>query len=478
MEGIGRRQFLLSKNKAFDLNWPSVEVGEYTLFTHPEIEQTFVEYEGKAIHLVGEIFDWKTPQWTSKDILNYLVKQPNRESFLEALSQFMGHYVLIYKSPDDFFLLNDTCAQYEAYFSQNFSVIGSQVKLINRVLKSEPHVDADAIAFFESPDFKSKKIFVGDCTHVSNIRHLRPNHLIDLKKHKIERFFPTTERVQRNLEEAASLASKMISGYVAAIASRHQIAVAVTAGYDSRVLFLASLNRNAHYYISQHEGMPVSHYDIKIGQQLTDLLGRGKYHVIKDKEGVVSEGEYGLSIDFPRTMSRPSFDFENCVYLNGNCSEVARNYFGTLPFLNGNDLARMLGYLNTALAKRLCQEWFSGNEGKLKKLKYNVLDIFYWEEKMGNWGAKKRTETNAIGRIIYSPFNSRGLMEVLLSVNRKHRDSHNNKLYKAIIRSLEPKALQLPLNPTRKNKIIGALKKAGVYNGYRFFGIKSGFLRF
>lgn len=478
MKGVGRRQFMLAKSNAFDLNWPTTEVGEYTLCYHSDIEYACVESGDKIIHLVGELFDWENPNWSNEDILNYLVNETSRSAFLETLSRFMGHYMLVFQSDEHFFLLNDACGQYEVYYSSDFSVVGSQVKLMSQVLSCQPHEDPEAISFFDSPSFLSKKIFVGHYTHVANVRHLRPNHLIDFKNEKVERFFPMAECSKRTLVEAASLGVQMINGYVASIAARHKIFVAVTAGYDSRVLFFTSLTHQAHYYISQHVGMPHSHIDIETGRQLSDLMNV-EFRVIKDLPQPPDwlETDFGESIDFPRYVNQLSFDLEKCIYLNGNCGEVVRNYFGSFPFLTGKDLAKMLGYPNTTLATRVCRNWLSENKELLKSMNYNVLDLFYWEEKMGNWGAKKRTETNAIGRVVYSPFNSRALFEVLLGTKRKYRDSHQSIIYDEILKRMHPESLIYPINPSKKNRAIILLKKIGVYNYYRFVGFKLGIIK-
>ena len=48
----------------------------------------------------------------------------------------------------------------------------------------------------------------------------------------------------------------------------------LTAGFDSRLLFLSSLDINCEYYVSQHKWMNDSHPDIIISKQLTSLFGK------------------------------------------------------------------------------------------------------------------------------------------------------------------------------------------------------------
>ncbi len=474
-----RRQFLLTSRPGFKFPWPSVAVKDYTLYHHPEIEYTSVKIGTAEIHLVGEIFDWQNPACSNSEILDFLVSQESTQEMLSVLSRFSGHFLLICGWNDQFFLLNDACAQYGVYYDEACTVFGSQMKIMGEVLELNSNQDPSAVRFFNSTTFQKKNVFVGDSTHIESVFHLRPNHLIDLKDQKQRRFFPVTAIKPMSVKEAAEKTSRMIKGYVEAIAARHQIAVAVTAGYDSRLLYLASLDQQAKYFISQHSNMSDSHVDIKVARRLTEIFDR-QLEVVKD----VPEDEnwpsdvYSASIDLPRKLNQMSREYNGYVCLNGNCSEIARNYFGSVPFPTAVDLARMIGYHNEPFAINACNSWLTSNAKVFENAGFHLLDMFYWEEKMGNWGAKKRAETNAIGRIIYSPTNSRGLMETCLSVPRKYRDAHNNRLFKEMIRNLAEDKELPEINPFPKAKIIALLKKTGFYQIYQFLGLKSGLLKY
>ena len=95
---------------------------------------------------------------------------------------------------------------------------------------------------------------------------------------------------------------------------------------------------------------------------------------------------------------------------------------------------------------------------------------------MGNWAAKFKTETCALGKEVTSPFNSRELLMLLLSTRRKERDSHFNRLYDLIIYELsgkDKKIMKIPINPCRKQTIIRLMKYFRLYNLYRHVGVKT-----
>lgn len=478
-DNLFRRQFLLTNRTGFKLPWPSVQVQEYTLYYHPEIEYSSCKDNSAELHLIGEIFDWQFPEWSNADVLRFLLDQDSVSAMLAELSRFSGHYMLICRWNEIFFVLNDACAQFGVFYDKACSTFGSQITIMNEVLEMQDNQDSLAQKFFRSSEFQKKRIFAGDKTHKEDVFHLRPNHLIDLNNRRQERFFPVHQIEPLSIEVAAEKADRMIKGFVKAVAARHPIAVAVTAGYDSRILFLASIGCNARYFICQHNNMSDSHPDIVVARQLTETFGQ-QLEVVKDvpTNDQWPSWEYNASIDFPRSLNQMSHEFKDCVCLNGNCSEIARNYFGSVPVPTAADLSRLIGYSRIPFVVNSCKSWLQTNGSLFSEKGYHVLDMFYWEEKMGNWGAKKRAETNAVGRVIYSPTNSRGLMETCLSVPRKYRDAHHNRLFQKIIRNLANDKVLPEINPFPKTKLIAGFKRSGIYQVYQAVGVKTGMIKF
>lgn len=150
------------------------------------------------------------------------------------------------------------------------------------------------------------------------------------------------------------------------------------------------------------------------------------------------------------------------ILVNGNVSEIARSYYGSANSVSAADLVFFDRYEGHPFVKRVFQDWLDSNQELFINTGYHVLDMFYWEERMGNWAAKKKTES-ALSREVYSPFCSRKLLTILLSTPRKDRNRYVNKLYNTMIGLMSPVAKKIPINPTTENKRIALLKKIGLY---------------
>lgn len=469
-----KRQFILTQKKGFQLRsvWNSNKIGNYSLYSHPDLEYSFCKSTDVELHLLGCMLSYKDYTLSNSDIISKLVQHKSIIEVINNIAEYSGQFVIVYKSRDDIYIVNDATAQAEVYYDDNFSSFASQPKLLKEVLNLEKNCDSEFLEFYNSKIFKQKKNYLGNTTNLKGIYHLRANHFINIKSKEEVRYFPNCKITHLALPIAAKQAVKMLIGYIKAVEHRSKIVIPVTAGYDSRILFLASLETNAKYFICKHKNMDDNHYDLVIPKQLTKIYDK-PFEIIPDNENIYAD-DYEASIDFPRFPDQHGKNFDDSIYLNGNISEIARNYYGYHKNLNAPKLATILGYSNLRLADKFMQSWIDKNRDRFSELGYDLLDMIYWEEKMGNWAAKAKTESAALNRQVISPFNSHELLKTLLSVPRKYRDSYNNKLYDLIIKEMSPEAAKIPINPGRKESIIKFTKQIHIYNIYKAILLRIG----
>jgi len=224
------------------------------------------------------------------------------------------------------------------------------------------------------------------------------------------------------------------------------------------------------------------HHDITIPRRLTELFKKS-LSVIPFEPEFDPElwTDYVNSVDFPRqpTLGKGMKNTDGVFYINGNISEIARNYFGYHKNLNGEDLnyINLFGdrYELQAFPTRVYNKWLNENRKYLKRLGYHYLDMFFWNEKGCNSCGKAYTEEKALGFFNVTPYNSRELLNLMLNVKRRYRDLHFNKLYENLIKELTPKweeVFKLPLNPVAGQNKIRKLKKLGVYEIYSYYKLK------
>jgi hypothetical protein len=296
-----------------------------------------------------------------------------------------------------------------------------------------------------------------------------------LRSGQAVRYFPRNPIISITTEEAARRVIAILRGYLKAASLRYPLQLGVTAGYDSRILFLASKGLECQYYVSRNRAK-YNDIDIAIGRKLAALHGqtlevRQSLSEITDAARATQD----QSIDFPRYQPLPSTP-SGRMTITGNLSEIARNYFGDVGYRTGGDLAQTIRLGGLDHAEEAFDEWLQSGLPVFQAYGYDYRDMFYWEERTGNWAAKGKTE-GALRGNVFSPFSSHILLETLLSTNRADRDKHFNTLYDTILKILSPNALDVPINPNPRIRVIKALKRLGVYRLYRQVGLRTGLLK-
>lgn len=454
-------------------------IGEYILYLGTDSEYCFINSENGEFHLLGSIYDWEFIDSSNQDILGRISLSRTIDEAIKAMDKYCGEFVLIMIISDKVYILNDASCQSEVYYDDGFSCFGTQPKLIGLATKLFDHVDDDAIEFYNSKIFKEKCLFIGKSTHKSNVFHLLPNHYLNIEEKCAIRFFPNEILEKKPAEQVARNCSEMLRGYISAISKRGKIKMGVTAGYDSRVLFLGSLGVDCEYFVSKYPFMNDSHYDIIIPKKLTKYYNKG-FTILNDDDLIQKSStnvSYINDIDFPRFLNLKKYS-NDATYINGNISETARNYFGYHKNATAEDLSFLSGNSTLSFPVQIYDQWLR-NKVFFEKLGYHYLDMFYWEERMGIWGAKFKTESRALGIDFISPFNSRSLLKLLLGTERKYRDSHFNLLYDMMIFELsgqDKHVARLAINPCTKQSIIRLMKIFRTYNLYRHIGVKTKFL--
>ncbi len=398
-----------------------------------------------------------------------LSEDSDNRKFLQSLLKCSGGYCIILINGDKTDVFIDACAQFEIFYD-----------LAGAHLTNNPLLIPNRIG--EPPAWMLKyKLCVFDYCGFENVKKLRPNHYLDFNDLNQIRYFPIAERpvTPIHFDDAVTTIANILSGTLKAFANRQRTVLPVTAGYDSRILLAASSANAVEAFIYRHPGMASNHLDIQIGKALAEAKGMKHSVYTYDPELQPQEIDRFSKLFFPRIEIAPRVlngdarHFPDALLLNGNMGEIARTYYGVNDAATPNELSTMLGYKNNRSVTDLMKLWkdsvpidYSGKD--------NLLDLFYWEERMGNWASKAKSELRIATRVV-SPMNNHHLWQTVLGVKHKYRATVNNKLFLAVIERLDKRLLPFPINPGRKTSVMKAMVKTKIYSPYKklYWKIKS-----
>lgn len=148
----------------------------------------------------------------------------------------------------------------------------------------------------------------------------------------------------------------------------------------------------------------------------------------------------------------------NVVNLNGNGGEVIRvreECFNCNMMFEDFEQFFTKNNINPIFKDEM-KIWYEDVNKWAKKYNLNIMDLAYWEQRMGLWGGWYPSEQDiAINEI--TPFNNRELMFLFMKIDIQQRQSPDFIIFKKIIMKTWPELLEIPIN--KDNKILNKLNR-------------------
>ncbi len=477
-----RRQFLLSRGLLPALShWTHISLaGGLHIYAHPDLEVHKKEHSGRTLVLLGCIFDPFEPHQGNAEILTELAENAETsESLFDALKKRAGQFVLICLEGGEIMVLHDALGLREVYYctSQNLIICGSQPNVVSEFSNPPLGISQDeGTRRYHDHDLKrlrAGRFWIGDETYYAEIKHLLPNHYLDVTALAAKRYWPREKLKSIGLEEAVERSCAFLRGVLLAASKRHDLMMAVTAGTDSRTLLAASreITGKIYYFINRHESLTDKHPDIYVPSAMFQKIGV-PFH-IHDLDGEVDAEfrEIFLRNTFLATDKILPAIYGVYFKRHGHklnvlgVGEIGRTFFGDAPInIDGYYLARSLKAKDSEYAVSQCQRWLADALPAARAHGVNVMTLLLWEQLLGNWGAVGNSESD-IAIEEFDPFDSHGLYETLLGVDKAYARYGESVLFKKMINQMWPELLEFPINPPhgRSGYARFFLKKLGIY---------------
>jgi hypothetical protein len=458
-----RRQFVISPDPVPVIStWRQNKIdNSLCLQTHPDLPVTQIQKNGNEITLIGYLIDPDNPDYGDLDILNNLlinVKDPH--DILKQTDRLSGRWILIAGNGQKTILFTDPCGLRQVYYTDpgvNQTWCASQPGLISAPLGLT--VDSEATSLFINSRYFKNDIehwWPGDSSPFKDIKHLQPNHYLDLKNRTCKRFWPAGNLNTLNIEQATTEGANLIKDLMKAVAKRYQLVITLTAGWDSRLMLAATreIRKDQYYSTFIYRDLNENSPDIFIPSRLLHRL-RLKHHLIDGLNPVPEiQDIYNQSIfmahDDWRAMHTGLYRNYpgNRIVAKGACSEIARCFYHKGPEpeeLNGSILAGLAGMEGNEYAIKYFSSWLDDVQA-CKQYGYNVLDYFYWENRAGNWLPTSLLAGDIVHEF-FAPYNCRALITTLLAADIQFRKPPQFSLYTGMIKYLWSDCLSEPINP-------------------------------
>lgn len=471
-----RRQFILSREQIAELSgWQCIHIAYYYLYAHPDLEVTIEKDNETTLLLLGYLFDPENHKLNNQDILHILTKSTNSFSqFVQALKPYPGRYALLYFHDSNLYLIQDALAVREVYYYQTINkvVCGSQPNILVKFAQPAISItsDPDILDFMQNdlPYVRNGRLWVGDTTSYEGIKHLLPNHYLNINSLTVKRYWPNKKLEYIDFDEAVKLAAKYLKGVFNAITYRYSVMMAVTSGIDSRSLLAASkdVQNKIYYFINKHKHLSNESADIKIPRQIFQRI-EVPFHIHEVDNNVdedfreifLSNTWMAKDLMLPAIFNVYFKNHQNKLNLLG-VGELGREYYEPPPKnFNGYYLAWCLKYKKSKYAVNQCEKWLQETLNIAKQSNVDIMALFLWEVLLGNWGAVGNSESD-IAIEEFDPYDSHYIYEIMLSLKKEQGD-----FFMGLYRELWPELMTFRVNPpdTLSDKIKLRLTQIGIY---------------
>ncbi len=429
---------------------------------------------------------------SNADILQKIGNSPiTFQAIATCLDRLTGRFVLVAVTKDGSWIFHDPCGLRTVYYTgsgRDFHAASQPTLLAQAVpLEASAHFSE-----YMDSDYRRSVLehwLPSGHSLARNVSHLVPNHAVSLHSGTQIRYWPNAPIRPVSLDRGAREASDLLSKIISAADHRFKLALPMTAGLDSRMLLAAAKHKadRLYCYTLQYRDLTATSDDIRIPRELLRSLGID-HRIIDCRQSDLPDDflelyrqnghvpvahlndwgfiAYGLHTGYPQTR----------VALKGNCSEIARCYY--YPFGRHRRISSVNqlldlepGWRELPFVREQIAEWLKSVRGITVQMGVDILDLFYWEHRMGSWQAQSQLEWD-VAQESFTPFNHRGLLETMLGVPAKFRCAPSYRLQRQMISTLWPELLRVPINPKSraalfKYRLKHVLDSAGVLGSAR-----------
>ncbi len=449
-----RRQYLFGPRAPTRFEWPTRGVAQHVFAAHPDLSVCARSDEDRQLLCIGELFDADHPELTNEDVANRLFERFSNFAALEAATATLGgRWSLIARDKSGIRIYPDATGSVPIHYAEIDGHLW--VSSLPSIIAMECGLELDDALIAEFRRTPAGDWWPGALTSYPEVRHSWPNFYLDVEHKRPSRFWPLESVAPVDVESAARTMARMLDGLLRAAARRFQLYLALTGGYDSRTLLAVAkpLHREIQTYTMAYPGVPS--FDIDTCHKLTrrfsipysvERCDEPPEDFLAGFDGLASHMVTGLGR--LNAYSYRRFAPPDAFFVEGTASEIVRSYFLSVRnkerIVQASALASVCGF-ESKRAEEAIDEWLSQIPTTLG---FDPVDLFYWEQRVGNWNATDY-QTQECVRRVFSPFNCRELLVTGLGAPVPSRRDRC-RLYRRICELTLPETLDYRFNFTAR----------------------------
>lgn len=458
---IGRNQFLFTRRG--DL-LPKIDcektliVEEYAFFLGRDCSYVQALKGNRKLVLLGYCVNTEILDESGQQMCNQLLSDLDEEctNVAELTQSWGGRWVAFAHIHDRWHIWNDACGLKQCFcYEEGSLTVASQARYISWLYALPEH--PAALEYIEAAMKMDKEYcWPVDATRYQKVIRLLPNHLWkqgNCRATRMKNILPPIEG-----GSSASKSMALLSSTMQGAAAHKPLILTLTAGWDSRLVLAAcrALKKEVRCLTLQYANMPDTHPDIRIARELAASMGVDhtvRRCAIEDRTFVAEYRAHSEnSHDYWIQMAQETHlgGYGGALWVKGACNEILRNPNGVLYDwqVGPKILCKLFQLPQTKFSLKALNRWLESARPYCKKNSIRLLDLFYWEHRMGSWLAECLNEAD-IASDMFSPFNVRNYLSVGYQVPLKQRMAPRYEYFTHMLQESAPECAQVPINNNR-----------------------------
>jgi len=461
-----RGQYFLGQNKIDLPDWTHIRIdNKGWLSAHPDLNVVQVEGNGFNAILLGFLLDPDRPQDDDKSILKRLcLGATDADSFIRSTELLGGYWLIFLAGHGADLVFNDAGGTQTLFYhvdAEKHVWMATQPGLLAEQLGFTE--SKESIEYINSPRFKERHEawWPGECSPYAEVKQLLPNHLFDFQSNSVKRFWPYQKLEHKDFESSIPELGRMLKGLLESAHNRFPLAVSLSSGLDSRLVFSACKDfiDDIPVYSLLYRNLTEESDDVAVPMQMAKKLGFN--HTVYDCRpraddeirALYDRNVKGLKVDWVdivagRIANIPS----DKVILKGTISEIMRcRYFGLgihPPKVELQDIVSLMALGDAPLVVDNLRSWLEEARPYAEKYGVKLLDLLSWEIEVGNWYDMGYTVFGMAQRE-FTLFNCRRFFTIMQGIDPKYRSYPLHIAQSRITGYLWPELAEFPYTPHR-----------------------------
>lgn len=425
--------------------------GQWVIHHDPAVELAVKRGPHYSIFIVGVAYSQTLGVTTSHEAIDSLERifagSASLNTFVEFVTHLSGRYVVAVTGNESLMMAGDPLGSIATWWGckDKFSV-SNYSKLLADYFGDDRHNQKSE--FFAHPDYKSNQPWLSNIVPEHDIAlPILPNHVLTFDGGEIahERFYPVAPLQQMSVEAATRIVYQELRFAVECLGLRKELYFSITAGDDAFAFVdvsadilretnavgvtYAFLNREAN---PTHDDLIVANRRM-ISARLTHKIVPMEFDWGSEFAGVYNETHPTMAV-FP-TLAKSIHDGTtgDNYFLTGHGGEIGNVFYKerVSGFPSPTDLGEKNGtrqFAESELGAASIAEFIEYTQFYEDRFfGYDPYDLFYWENRMGRWGARMIGEWDFGARPV-SLFASRKLLDSMMAV--PYADRVSRSIYK------------------------------------------------